>query len=1707
MPQNIQKRLLLYVLQQLSLFSEIDLPNLEEVSLNNILLRNVSLDPEKVGKLPGFNLRYGQVGTLELNGGVMGGVNVDARDVEVVIAPSLDNNDVHFSLAQSTADLANMMESMEDDNENPDDFDDSVDSNDPDRSNDNDNDDNDTNNDDNETQEPRSALGGVMAKAVEIALQKLQFKISNLVIKVILEEVDMAINVGIIKMTTADGIKRIKVEQISVLTTKPNVPPGCAPSNSKQQNSENEVEDESEVHESSDEDSDNSMDDGEVEGSKLMDSMVFTREEASSIYMSATSRSFNKTASTGSTYFSKIQPSTIAYIDGIDFTFEGLTSMSHMNIDIGNINVAMVPTIPTIIAVISSMGQNSKFRSHINPKKDPKVRNDRFPQYTDDDVNSNETESSDSPDNVFDKLHISSINISTSSALDSNGQFASTSGLRILLENLNVVQRDQGLLFGGIEDVALVFDDGVHPRETLSFSDAEPSNKKSDKSRADFRFEYSLENGISEFTFLISKPCSVKLCPDSVMNIVKLVKSVSSVIDNYQQLFATGKQGSKKEKSSENTTYLTLQTAAFDVDLEFEEGTNVNVVVFPISFSTKSGGLKIDRIVLTLHLQTVKYPLLTWQSLEFLITEKTFNAFVKSGHNPKNAAKVTNVESSNSVHISRISAQIQYLRLVVLLPSIQELIERIGSHFSESDIPQTTKRKPDLSMSVSHYSSARRRGNVGVMPNILMGNYRNLAASFSVHISKIRCNLELDRNFGSLDLKLDQCVAFKTKDDFYGSILQILSARSLPSNLTEFLVSDITELDTLARNPLVMFNLRNRDKLNALDVHFSRLKLEYHASWVSLLNKLEPLNLSTGSGDPSVKNMKRFDTYLSFNDCAVAFNPGRLRSKCVAVIESCTSDVRLTDNQLVIKSTLKDIGLHLLDDVNNRKKYLSHLRGGLHDDPSPQKYFAEIGFLSLGALNSLHVGIATEKSRLGEDIVDIKVNADEIQLDVCADSFHTLVQLLNDMTDPVSLEENEKSKVTVDKVNLLSNIEEHFMQAVNAAQGDSLVNDEQGNGSLEALESELPTKLSICEDHFALGSGIEQEESNKIEMNINLGKAIIYLYDGYDWKLTRKGIKGAIRRVEEELLSPTREEPQVEKANHKVSFEGDKPVNVIEETLYKSIHLSVPADSNAEDLTTRINYQILTNNSTDPKTQSSKAYKNLHLRRSKQQKVIVELSDASAEVKIFSTRDPHTQPYQKSLEHEVMNSIDLKLNTFDIIDNVPTSTWNKFMTYMNILGKREHGTHMARLKLVNVRPDPSLIATEAVINLELLPIRMYIDQDTLDFLNRFFDFNDVRFDLPPDEILYIQRFSIGQVRLKLDYKPKGINYTGMRSGDASEFMHIFVLDGSDLSLPPTVLYGIHGIPKLGLALGNVWGPVIQKTQLAGLLAGIAPLKSFVNLGGNFKDLVAIPIAEYKRDGRLANSIRKGTFAFAKSTTAELLRLGAKLSSGTQVLLENSEKYLGGEGSQARNPRSRRDSVEDDGGKFLVALTTKKAASDIMATSQLLQKKATADKDMHKKPRAYLFADIDESGEFDPDLLHDALVDLNLDEAEPYAVDEDNVAEDPESDIEVIGGEEDKVTSLYSNQPVTSKEGLKKAYQSIGRNLGATGDTISKLKEDIAHADNVPDSLAAIAKSSPIILMRPIIGTTEALLKVLMGLSNEIDDRYVVENKDKYKQDE
>ena len=91
---------------------------------------------------------------------------------------------------------------------------------------------------------------------------------------------------------------------------------------------------------------------------------------------------------------------------------------------------------------------------------------------------------------------------------------------------------------------------------------------------------------------------------------------------------------------------------------------------------------------------------------------------------------------------------------------------------------------------------------------------------------------------------------------------------------------------------------------------------------------------------------------------------------------------------------------------------------------------------------------------------------------------------------------------------------------------------------------------------------------------------------------------------------------------------------------------------------------------------------------------------------------------------------------------------------------------------------------------------------------------------------------------------------------------------------------------------------MKATQLVDVISGVSPIRSVVNVGSGVADLVLLPIAQYRKDGRVVRGLQKGTTAFVKSTAIEAIKLGARLATGTQVILEQAEDVLGG---QFRDP--------------------------------------------------------------------------------------------------------------------------------------------------------------------------------------------------------------
>ena len=88
LPQNVQKRLLLYVLQQVSLFSNVDLTNLD-VSLGSqsqFSFNDIDLNVKEI-KLPNVDVLSGKIEKLNLQLAVAGNVDISGEGLTFVLKP------------------------------------------------------------------------------------------------------------------------------------------------------------------------------------------------------------------------------------------------------------------------------------------------------------------------------------------------------------------------------------------------------------------------------------------------------------------------------------------------------------------------------------------------------------------------------------------------------------------------------------------------------------------------------------------------------------------------------------------------------------------------------------------------------------------------------------------------------------------------------------------------------------------------------------------------------------------------------------------------------------------------------------------------------------------------------------------------------------------------------------------------------------------------------------------------------------------------------------------------------------------------------------------------------------------------------------------------------------------------------------------------------------------------------------------------------------------------------------------------------------------------------------------------------------------------------------------------------------------------------------------------------------------------------------
>ncbi|KAJ7219339.1 hypothetical protein GGX14DRAFT_591678 [Mycena pura] len=419
-------------------------------------------------------------------------------------------------------------------------------------------------------------------------------------------------------------------------------------------------------------------------------------------------------------------------------------------------------------------------------------------------------------------------------------------------------------------------------------------------------------------------------------------------------------------------------------------------------------------------------------------------------------------------------------------------------------------------------------------------------------------------------------------------------------------------------------------------------------------------------------------------------------------------------------------------------------------------------------------------------------------------------------------------------------------------------------------------------------------------LRVHKGDIYLFLYDGYDWAKTRKTIEGEVKEMRRRLA----------KIRQLVAG-GQSQDPTFEETgtlLFNSVYIGLEQDVDELepaaliaaideelrddfDTTSQSSWQSLRPSAgSQPRTRSLKVH-GKRLTRAKSPSIEFQLLGVESEVDQYHPDEP------------IVSRTFVTVKDLEILDHIKTSTWRKFLTELRSDSHgnvRETDSNMVRVDLRSVRPVLGHPSEEARLRAKILPLRLYVDQDALDFLKKFFSFKDAQSEsgTPANSDstgdTYFQLAEIFPVDLKLDYKPRRVDYRALREGRTIELMNFFHFDGAEMTLRHITLAGVTGWPRLFDMLNDIWTPDVKATQLVDVISGVAPIRSVVNVGSGVADLVLLPIAQYKKDGRIVRGVQKGATAFFKSTAVEAIKLGARLATGTQVILEQAEDVLGGQ---------------------------------------------------------------------------------------------------------------------------------------------------------------------------------------------------------------------
>ncbi|CAG8442536.1 10645_t:CDS:10 [Acaulospora colombiana] len=679
--------------------------------------------------------------------------------------------------------------------------------------------------------------------------------------------------------------------------------------------------------------------------------------------------------------------------------------------------------------------------------------------------------------------------------------------------------------------------------------------------------------------------------------------------------------------------------------------------------------------------------------------------------------------------------------------------------------------------------------------------------------------------------------------------------------------------------------------------------------------------------------------FVTVNDSSIDFKPDEFNGRVVAVFDSlkASSNIIPDSPMFAAKLIVQNLDLMLIDDIKTLNDRVTNRSNSV--PLSVKKYWKSVGLVKAAAIDFAEINLRANKGDIYPHL-ELELTNEKLTIETCADTFQTIINLINQLTPKTEHPDSGAGKRVPHITTVGKNLSEEDL--VETVYPDMLASlDEEAfvrprsEKSKSKVSSGIPnSNLEFVEEFFSLENGknvahdsdscffehavvddfndedfMEEQQLYAVptpsvtQKNIKISEVVSRddtFYDGYDWERTRNEVftSLAYSKVQSKTLANSTTGSAGPSNDLNVPSDTEA-TNQFERLLFIGSPFRNPDYDGSSQPTSESDYLGDDQSDTASQVSSRVDSENTSVRdgkrpeqgrrtpsklcRSRSSKLEIKLEKVNLEFDMF--------PKDNLIAFRLL----LLIRDLEILDHIKSSAWRKFLTHMrpdNDTNPRESKSNMIRVDLQSVRPLPSDPVEEFRLKAKLLPLRFYVDQDALNFIIGFFSYQDPSVNSPKTEDdTYFQHFEIQPIVMKLDYKPKHLDYSNLKEGNFVELMNLFHLEAAEMTLRGVKLTGVKGISRLLEDLGAAWLPHIKSTQMPNVISGVAPIRSLVNIGSGVADLILLPIEQYKKDGRIIRGLQKGTQSFAKATTMEAIKFGTKLAVGTQTLLEHAEEIL------------------------------------------------------------------------------------------------------------------------------------------------------------------------------------------------------------------------